>query len=413
MNLRTASMLAMSCAMWESTSLALQRKRIASGHSATRTDRISSRASWKFADSGRVRSPRPRVSRIFISPRGLGYEYQAGRPVSERTEPVAATLSPKMALISEDLPAPRRPRIISFGGLASMRSSLRITSSFFVVRPSDSGSRAIACSDSSEMVSKRGFSGIGVHLSPIGKSGRQPGVILVTSTEALMNVKFARFTLALSLALLLAPFVAEAKPPKKPRPPKPGKPAQEQPSKPQGEPARAEQTPPAGLDGVDERLWHYQTGAARDALGRFMDQADANAYVALAYGRVLDQEKKYGDAEGRLRKATELAPNDPAPFVYLGESYYQQRREGDANNAFRKAAEVAQARGGSAAAYYLGVAQSRLKQYDAAVATLEGAQAPQPALLPYQIGVARFGQGNWSAAAEQLNHAIDMDSGLA
>jgi tetratricopeptide (TPR) repeat protein len=235
-----------------------------------------------------------------------------------------------------------------------------------------------------------------------------------------MNAKTARFTLSLSLAaaLLLAPFAAEAKPPKKPKPGKPGKPGQqqpapEQPAQPQGEPARAEQTPPAGIDGIDERLWHYQTGPARDVLGRFMDQADANAYVSLAYGRVLDQEKKYGDAEGRLRKATELAPNDPAPFVYLGESYYQQRREGDANNAFRKAAEVAQARGGSAAAYYLGVAQSRLKQYDSAVATLEGAQAPQPALLPYQIGVARFGQGNWSAAAEQLNRAIEMDSGLA
>jgi tetratricopeptide (TPR) repeat protein len=235
-----------------------------------------------------------------------------------------------------------------------------------------------------------------------------------------MNAKTARFTLSLSLAaaLLLAPFAAEAKPPKKPKPGKPGKPGQqqpapEQPAQPQAEPARAEQTPPAGIDGIDERLWHYQTGPARDALGKFMDQADANAYVALAYGRVLDQEKKYGDAEGRLRKATELAPNDPAPYVYLGESYYQQRREGDANNAFRKAAEVAQARGGSSAAYYLGVAQSRLKQYDAAVATLQGAQAPQPALLPYQIGVARFGQGNWSAAAEQLNHAIEMDSGLA
>ncbi|HKI06640.1 MAG TPA: tetratricopeptide repeat protein [Thermoanaerobaculia bacterium] len=226
-----------------------------------------------------------------------------------------------------------------------------------------------------------------------------------------MNVKFARFTLALSLALLLAPFVAEAKPPKKPRPPKPGKPAQEQPSKPQGEPARAEQTPPAGLDGVDERLWHYQTGAARDALGRFMDQADGNAYVAMAYGRVLDQEKKYGDAEGRLRKATEMAPSDPAPFVYLGELQLRQGRNAD--DAFRKAAEVARAKGGSEASYYLGVAQQRLKQYDEAVATLQGARAPQPALIPYQIGVTRAFQENWPAAVEQLNRAVEMDSGLA
>lgn len=224
-----------------------------------------------------------------------------------------------------------------------------------------------------------------------------------------MNIKTARFTLALSLAaLLLAPLAAEAKPPKKPRP---GKPAQEQPSTPQGEPARAEQTPPAGIDGVDERLWHYQTGAARDALGRFMDQADGNAYVAMAYGRVLDQEKKYGDAEARLRKATEMAPNDPAPFVYLGELHLRQGRNAD--DAFRKAAEVARAKGGSEAAYYLGVAQQRLKQYDEAIGTLQGARAPQPALIPYQIGVTRAFQENWPAATEQLNRAIEMDSGLA
>jgi tetratricopeptide (TPR) repeat protein len=228
-----------------------------------------------------------------------------------------------------------------------------------------------------------------------------------------MNAKTARFTLSLSLAaaLLLAPLTAEAKPPKKPRSKQPQQQPSQQPSQPQGEPARAEQTAPAGLDSVDERLWHYQTGAARDALGRFMDQADGNAYVAMAYGRVLDQEKKYGDAEARLRKATEMAPNDPAPFVYLGELYLRQGRNGD--DAFRKAAEVARAKGGSEAAYYLGVAQQRLKQYDEAIATLQGARAPAPALIPYQIGVTRAFQENWPAAVAQLNRAIEMDSGLA
>ena len=63
-----------------------------------------------------------------------------GRPVSESTEPTAATRSPKMALTSDDLPAPRRPRIISFGGLASISSSLRIDSSFLVAPPWASGS---------------------------------------------------------------------------------------------------------------------------------------------------------------------------------------------------------------------------------------------------------------------------------
>ncbi|HEV8580437.1 MAG TPA: tetratricopeptide repeat protein [Thermoanaerobaculia bacterium] len=206
---------------------------------------------------------------------------------------------------------------------------------------------------------------------------------------------------------------AEAKPPKKPKPGK--QQSQQQPQPPQQEqPAQPQQAPPAGIDGVDERLWHYQTDAARDSLGRFMDQADANAYVAMAYGRVLEQEKKYGDAETRLRKAAELAPGDPAPFVYLGEVYLRQRRDGDAAGAFRKAAEAAGAKGGAEAAYYLGVAQQRLKQYDQAISTLQGAaRAPAPALIPYQIGVTRAFQENWSAAAEQLSRAIEMDSGLA
>jgi tetratricopeptide (TPR) repeat protein len=228
-----------------------------------------------------------------------------------------------------------------------------------------------------------------------------------------MAARLNRILLSLTV-LFCVSVIAEAKPPKKPKPGK-GQGQQQQPP-PQQEnqpPAPPQQTPPAGIEGVDERLWHFQTGAARDTLGRFMDQADANAYVAMAYGRVLEQEKKYGDAEGRLRKATELAPKDPAPFVYLGETYLRQRREGDANNAFRQAAEAAQAKGGAEAAYYLGIAQQRLKQFDAAVSTLQGARAPAPALIPYQIGLTRAFQENWSAAAEQLSRAIEMDSGLA
>ena len=227
-----------------------------------------------------------------------------------------------------------------------------------------------------------------------------------------MNRKSLGSIAAVLLGVLLVVGAAWAKPPKKPKPGK-GQGQQQQQPQQENQPAQPQQTPPAGIEGVDERLWRYQTGAAREVVGRFMDQANANAYVAMADGRVLEQEKKYGDAEGRLRKATELAPNDPAPFVYLGEVYLRQRREGDANNAFRKAVEVGQAKGGAEAAYYLGVAQQRLKQFDAAVSTLQGARAPAPALIPYQIGLTRAFQENWSAAAEQLSRAIEMDSGLA
>jgi len=231
-----------------------------------------------------------------------------------------------------------------------------------------------------------------------------------------MNRQWNPFSLSTVLVGLLSVFLlvplAQAKPPKTKKP-KAGAPPPTQPAPSPGEPAPPAPPPPPGLDGVDERLWHFQTDAARDALGRFMDQADANAYVSTAYGRVLEQQKKYGDAEGRFRKAAELAASDPAPYVYLGEVYLRQRRSGDADGAFRKAADLARAKGGAEAAYYLGVAQQRLKQYDEAVSTLQGAQAPAPALIPYQIGVTRAFQENWPAALEQLNRAVEMDSGLA
>jgi tetratricopeptide (TPR) repeat protein len=236
-------------------------------------------------------------------------------------------------------------------------------------------------------------------------------------TQTNFHTKISLGLAALLAALLFAPISAEAKPPKKkPKPPNQQQPApaQEQPAPtPQGEPVQAPQSPPAGIDSVGEKLWRYQTGEARSALGRFMDQADKNAYVALANGRVLDQEKKYGEAEAQIRKATELVPNDPAPFAALGELYRHQDRHGDADNAFRRAADVARAKGGPEAAYYLGVAQQQLKQLDEAVATLQGASAPQPALIPYQIGVAYYLKGSWDAAVEQLDRAISMDSGLA
>src|SRR6187399_371892 len=91
---------------------------------------------------------------------------------------------------------------------------------------------------------------------------------------------------ALLGASLLAPGPAAAKKPRqKPTtsgtptpPPAAGQPTKTPPSAP------PQQSAPAGLDGVGDRLWHYQTGPARDALGPFLAQADANGYVATAAG---------------------------------------------------------------------------------------------------------------------------------
>ena len=209
--------------------------------------------------------------------------------------------------------------------------------------------------------------------------------------------------------LLLVPFAEAQK--KKKKPPQPqNPPTQEE----QAAPPPSNEPAPPEVAAVDRKLWEYKTGEARAALDPVAGRAESNAGVAAALGRVLDQEKNYGEAASRLRKASELAPSDPAPQVYLGEVYLHSK-SGDADAAFRKAAELAQAQGGRSGDYYLGVAQQRLRQYDEAVASLERARGADPgnALIPYQIGVTRAFQEQWQPALDNLNKALEMDSGLA
>ena len=176
-----------------------------------------------------------------------------------------------------------------------------------------------------------------------------------------------------------------------------------------------QEPPPPEVRTVDRQLWEHKTGAARSTIDGVAGKADTNGAVAAALGRVLEQEKKYGDSEARLRKATELSPSDPAAFLYLGETLLRQRKGGDADAAFRKAEELGGAQGGKEGSYYRGVALQRLRRYDESVQALESARGADPgdALIPYQIGVTRVFQEQWQPALDQLNRAIEMDSGLA
>ncbi|HYG62724.1 MAG TPA: tetratricopeptide repeat protein [Thermoanaerobaculia bacterium] len=235
-----------------------------------------------------------------------------------------------------------------------------------------------------------------------------------------------KLIVGLLLTSLLAPAALDAAQQREKRrgggkKPKPGQQQQQQPAKPgsenpqqgQGNPPPAPEPPPAAIGTVDRKLLEYRTSEARSAINGVAGQADSNAYVAAALGRVLEQEKSYGEAVTRLRKATELAPSDPAPWVHLGAVYARQNQKGEADAAFRKATEVAQGRSDGDSLYYLGVAQQQLGQYDQAVQTLERARSGRESLASYQIGVTRAYQENWTAAVEQLDRAISADSGLA
>ncbi|HJX26749.1 MAG TPA: tetratricopeptide repeat protein [Thermoanaerobaculia bacterium] len=177
----------------------------------------------------------------------------------------------------------------------------------------------------------------------------------------------------------------------------------------------AQEPPPSEVYTVDRQLWEHKTGEARGTIVKVADKAGSNGAVALAMGRVLEQEKKYGESESHLRKATELSPSDPAAFVYLGETLLRARKGGDADSAFRKAEELGRSAGGKEGEYYRGVALQRLRRFDEAVEALEKARQADGgnARIPYQIGVTRVFQEQWQPALDQLNKAIEMDSGLA
>lgn len=177
----------------------------------------------------------------------------------------------------------------------------------------------------------------------------------------------------------------------------------------------ANEPPPSEVYTVDRQLWEHKTGEARGTIERVAGKAESNGAVALALGRVLEQEKKYGESESHLRKATELSPSNPAAFVYLGETLLRERKGGDADAAFRKAEELGRSAGGKEGEYYRGVALQRLRRFDEAVEALEKARQADGgnALIPYQIGVTRVFQEQWQPAVDQLNKAIEMDSGLA
>lgn len=171
---------------------------------------------------------------------------------------------------------------------------------------------------------------------------------------------------------------------------------------------------------VEAKLLAYKTGEARAMLADASAEAAArDARLALALGLVLTQEKKLDDAVAQLKKATQLAPADPAAHLALGEALLA-KKSGDATAAFTQAAKTAEVatatQAGDARAWLaLGVARQRLKKYDEAVAALQKAVelAPGDAVPRYQLGVTRAFQGRWTEAVDALSQAVERNSGLA
>ena len=181
--------------------------------------------------------------------------------------------------------------------------------------------------------------------------------------------------------------------------------------------------PPAPAEiarGAAKKLDAFQTKEARTVLEPVAAQAASNADVAIALGRLLEQEKKYDESAAVLRKAAETAPADARVPLWLGETLLRARKTGDADTAFRKAADlagkaVAANPSDAGALLTQGTALSRLRRYDEAMVALGKAReldGGSPATL-YQMGATRAFQQKWADAVTLLSRAVDKDSGTA
>ncbi|MBP7799828.1 MAG: tetratricopeptide repeat protein [Thermoanaerobaculaceae bacterium] len=170
------------------------------------------------------------------------------------------------------------------------------------------------------------------------------------------------------------------------------------------------------------KLVRYATAEARTALEPLKARQESDPRVAMALGRVLEQEKKYGESAALLGKAVVLAPSDPEAQIWLGETLLRQKKQAEADAAFGKAIDLVTPRVAADSAgadlgsrYWLGVAQQRRRLFDKSAETLTKLLELQPTHLmaTYQLGLTRAFQGRWADAVTLLTKALEGDSGIA
>ncbi len=179
-------------------------------------------------------------------------------------------------------------------------------------------------------------------------------------------------------------------------------------------------TPAEVARGAARKLDAFQTKEARAALEPIASRAASDADVAVALGRLLEQERKYDESAVVLRKAAAAAPADARIPLQLGETLLRARKMADADASFKKAAELAgkavAAKPTDAGALLAqGTALSRLRRYDEAMAALGKAREIDggSAETLYQMGSTRAFQQKWSEAVDLLTQTLAKDPGMA
>jgi tetratricopeptide (TPR) repeat protein len=171
------------------------------------------------------------------------------------------------------------------------------------------------------------------------------------------------------------------------------------------------------LKKVDRQLLSYSPEKARQDLESVMDEKDPR--VDAAMGQILILEQEYDEGVSKLKAAARKS-EDLLILLALGDGEMAARKRGPANSTFedvRAKAEAALQEDSkdAAARFALGVAQSRLGDYDGAVTNLTQAKAKDASdpRIPFELGMAKMSQNDNQAAFDQFTAAIDLYSGYA
>lgn len=145
----------------------------------------------------------------------------------------------------------------------------------------------------------------------------------------------------------------------------------------------------------------------------------ANGYALLASG-------KYSEAAEVLKQATDLDPNDAAAYAKLGQAYTLLKNYKEAVVVFKRAIKIKPQNVDAEAYYHLSNAYAALEKFPNALEAIKQAMFIQRAEqanpeiantpkslsladLHYATGLAYYNLRRYSAAIEELNHAIALN----
>lgn len=189
---------------------------------------------------------------------------------------------------------------------------------------------------------------------------------------------------------------------------------------PGGEKAPAQAPAADAARSAERKLDAWKTAEARADLEPVAGQAAASADVAVALGRLLEQERKYDESASVLRKAAAAAPSDPRLPLRLGEALLRAKKGSEADAEFRRAVDLAtraaSERPADAGAFLLkGMSLQRLRRYDEAMEALGRARELDggSAATLLEMGATRAFQQRWAEAVDLLGQSLAKEPGTA